>query len=286
MESKPATSATSAQLAEVFNSAFSDYVGGSVDFDAESLETWFSKNFVSRSRSRVVFSSSNPDQLAAYCFISVKDANPYESRIPIMGVAPFARGTGTGSRLLDDVIKAEKSLGATTIELECIKDNPLALNMYKRRNFMSLRELWGWERDAPVPGEFSNEPELQDCTIEEVDALVKKHGAKDLPWQAMEFYKRLGPNMRAVRLGPAYCVVTDPSDPDADTVTLHSFIVDPAERNQGHARKMIRAMLGTFPGKKWEVPGIFPREYGDNMAKELGFRESEGNQFQMRLSLN
>lgn len=285
MESRPASTASSAQLAEVWNAAFSDYVGGSVNFNAETVSLWFSKNFISLPRSHVFFLPSEPDKLIAFCLIAIRDDKPGESRIPMMGVVPSARG-GTGSRAVNEVIRAEKAHGTKLIELECIQNNPLGLNLWKRKGFTILREIPGWERDAPPAGEFASNSELQDCSIGEVDLLVQKHGAKDLAWQAWGFGPRATPKTRAFKLGHAYCVVSDPRDKEEDTVTMHSLFVDPEWRLKGEATKLVKAMMGNFPGMKWEASPIFAKEYGDGIARRLGFREDKSKQYQMRLTLD
>lgn len=284
MESHPATTVSLAQLAEVFNDSFADYSGGPVNFNADTLAEWISNNFISLPRSHVLLSRDDSSKPIAFGFIALRDDKPGESRIPMLGVVPSARG-GTGSRLVEQMIRGEKANGVKVIWLECLQDHALAVNLYRRKGFTIHQELPGWQRDALLPHELVSDPDLQVCTVEEIDALVKQYGAKDLPWQAWGFRLRCGPSGgQAFRLGHAYCVVSNPDDVDEEIV-VHSLILPPEWRGKGEATRLAKAVMSTFPGKKWQVYPLFPKEYTEAIAKKLGFKQDE-IQYQMKLSLD
>lgn len=181
--------------------------------------------------------------------------------------------------------RAEKAQGIKILELECIQQNTPALKLYQRAGFETMRELLGWERDVPQPQEFSPDDAIEECSIAEVDELVKKYGAKDLSWQAWGF-SRLPHADRGFKLGHAYCVVSDPDDEKSDTIKLWSLIVEPQHRGNGEAKRLAKAMMGKYTGKKWGVNPIFAKEYGDKLAQELGFSETKLTEYQMRLDIS
>jgi ribosomal protein S18 acetylase RimI-like enzyme len=284
MESKPVSELSAEQLASLFNEAFKGYIGVNVSFTAETLTRWLADNFISLPLSHVFFSPSDPKEPIAFGLIATRPDKPRESRLGAMGVVPAFKGRGIGSRALGTIIAAERARGVSVLELEVIQKNDPAVNLYQRSGFAVTRELVGWQRDPPAPGEFETDAELQPCSFEEVDTLVKTHGADDLPWQAWGFRKS-SDTARAFKLGQAYCVVTNPEDEQSDTVNMRSLIVAPGSRGKGDATRLIKAMMGRFPGKKWAAGPVFPKEYGIKIAKQLGFEAMEIAQYQMRLYL-
>jgi ribosomal protein S18 acetylase RimI-like enzyme len=285
MEAKPASELSAAELANLFNEAFKGYIGREVAFTADTVTKWLTNNFISLPLSQVFFSPSDQTEPIAFGLIATRPDKPLESRLGAMGVIPAFKGKGIGSQALGAIIEAERKRGVSVLELEVIQTNTAAVNLYKRFGFVNIRELVGWQRNPPTPGEFDTNVELKPCSVKEVDDLVKIHGSNDLPWQIWGFSMNAGTS-HAYQLGNAYSVITDPEDADKDTVRLQSLIVEPAVRGKGDATKLIKAVMAKFPGKKWAIDPIFPKEYSDNIAKHLGFEEMTLKQYQMRRSLN
>ncbi|UNI15921.1 hypothetical protein JDV02_002405 [Purpureocillium takamizusanense] len=285
MESKPATVLSAEQLAALANEAFKGYIGNIVSFTAETLNKWLNDNFVSLPLSHIFFSPDNPEEPIAFGLIATHDARPGKSRLGAMGVVPAFQGKGVGSRALTTIIEAERSRGVSVFELECIKQNTRGVQMYKRAGFEIHRELVGWQRDAPENDEFQNNPELEACSFDDVDKIVKTHGATDLPWQAWGFTQD-SKAQRAYRLDNAYCVISNPEDDEKDTVRMQCLIVDPSARGRGEASQLIKALMGRYPTKKWAAGAIFPKEYGEQIAEKLGFSGLDMYQYQMYLKLD
>ncbi|KAL6862796.1 hypothetical protein ACO1O0_003034 [Amphichorda felina] len=287
MECRPASSLPAAQIAQLFNSSFTGYIAGDVNFTAETFTAWAETNLVNLPRSYVFFDPSiSADGPIAFGLIALREDQPRLSRLGTMGVAPIAQGKGVGTRALAMIVEREREAGQEELELECIQTNTRALAMYRRIGFKEMRELPGWEHEAVPAGsdEFRDDPALEEVTVAEVDALVKKHGAADMPWQVY-FMSRLSIAQRAFRLGHAWCVTTDPEDKEKNEIKIASLIVEPEWRGQGEATRLARAMMGRFRGKKWCAPGVIPAEYGDGLAKKVGAVRPKIGQFQMRLKL-
>ncbi|KFH43702.1 hypothetical protein ACRE_055390 [Hapsidospora chrysogenum ATCC 11550] len=304
MESRPASSIPAAQLVRLVNSAFEGYVGGAVNHDEETLTAWCQKHFMVLELSHVFFdtegtnggtdSSSKNDgnggEPIAFGLIAVREDRPGQSRLGAFGVAGWAQGKGIGSRAMVMIVERERERGVEVLELECMQNNPRAVKMYRKLGFEVLRDLPGWivplsERRDEVQ---HDDVALLEVTVDEVDGLVKKWAMADLPWQAW-FVSTMGIAKRGFRLGHAWCVTSDPEG-EAEgkgekTVELATLIVEPGWRRRGEGTRLIRAMMGRFSGRKWEVPAILPGEYVDELARRFGGERGEKAQYQMRLKL-
>lgn len=284
MESRPISELSDSQIADLFNKSFEDYIGTLVNFTAESMSNYITLNYLSKAHSHAFYSSDNPDEPIGFALIAIRPDKPTETRLCAMGIVKASRGKGVGPKALKMVFDAEKARGMSTIGFECIQQNTPAVKMYTNAGCVITRELLGWQY-TPRQGEFPADLEPKPCSFEEVDALVKTYAAGDLPWQAWGFDKTPETN-RAFRLGDAYCVVTDPEDKEKDTVKLACLIVTPQSRGKGEATRLAKAMMGRFPGKKWMAPPIFPKEYGQGLAKKLGFQKTELTQYQLEMVLS
>ncbi|EFY86582.1 acetyltransferase, gnat family [Metarhizium acridum CQMa 102] len=284
MESRPASELSNSQIADLFNKSFEDYMGSLVNFTAESISNYIILKHVSTAHSHAFYSSDNPNEPIGFAFIAIRPDKPTETRLGAMGIVKASRGKGVGPKALKMVFDAERARGMSTVGFECIQQNAPALKMYANAGCIITRELLGWQY-TPHQAEFPADSELKPCSFEEVDVLVKTHGAADLPWQAWGFDKSPETN-RAFRLGDAYCVVTDPEDKEKDTVKLACLIAAPQSRRKGEATRLVKAMMGRFPGKKWMAPPIFPKEYGEELANKLGFQKTKLTQYQLGMALN
>ncbi|TWU78481.1 hypothetical protein ED733_008950 [Metarhizium rileyi] len=283
MESRPISELSTGQIADLFNKSFEDYVGATVKFTAESMASYIDLNYISTSRGHAFYSSERPNEPIGFAFIAVRPDKPTETRLGAMGMVKASRGKGLGPKALRMVFDAEKARGTSVVGFECIQQNAPAVKMYKNAGCVITRELLGWQY-TPKEEEFSTDPELKVCSFEEIDLLVKMHAAADLPWQAWGFSRNTETN-RAFSLGDAYCVVTDPEDRQKDTVKLVCLIVKPQSRGKGEATRLVKATMAQFPGKKWMAPPIFPKEYGERLARRLGFEETDMTQYQLEMKL-
>ena len=291
------------EIGALFIESFSGYVGGPVSQDPGAAAHWAEANYVSRPRSYVFFASAedgvegDPDQPVALALICLRDDKPGEARLGIMGVVPRARGRGVGGKALRMVIEAERRHGLRLLELEVVQKNTYAVQLYRRAGFAVARELLGWRRGPTGAAEFPPDAELRACDVAEVEAAARAHMAADLPWQTWHFAGEPGAK-QGFRLGGALCVVSRPQGDgeedgkergegeDQAPMNMFSLVVESEHRGRGAARRLVRAVMARFPGRSWSVTDIFPKEYGDKIAKELGFGERETKQFQMKLQID
>lgn len=283
MESRSLSGFSFAQIADLFNKGFEDYIGNPVNLTAEAVAEYIPQNYLSLEHSHAFYSPDNPNEPIGFAIIAIRPDKPTESRLGAMGIFKAARGKGVGAKALKIVFDAEKARGTEIVGFECIKQNTPAVKLYTNAGCVITRELFGWQY-TPKEGEFATDPELKTCSFDEVDVLVKTHGAADLPWQTWGFSKSPDTH-KAFRLGDAYCVVTDPEDKEKDTVKLSCLIVDPQSRRKGEATRLVKAMMAQFPGKKWMATPIFPKEYGDGLAAKLGLEETHLTQYQLEIKL-
>jgi GNAT superfamily N-acetyltransferase len=312
MISKPASDLSSEELATAFNDSFVGHLGGPVHFTGPKMKAWNEAHYVELSRSHIFYDDNNVQggrgrQAIALCLLSIlREDKPNQVRVAAFGVVPQVRGKGTARKALERVIETEKSHGTHLMELECLQTNVAAVKLYARLGFKQVRELTGWERDAaaPVPEEDEDEDVTRsdeelptECSIAEVDRLVRQRKNMDLPWQAWHFATLDGAD-RAYRLGNAWCVVSDPDKQSDETpekekkeeaeapIKMMSLIVEAEHRSKGQATRLIMAMVRRFPGRAWTSRAVFPREYGGKDALlRTGFKEIEGKQFLKRLEL-
>jgi ribosomal protein S18 acetylase RimI-like enzyme len=307
MESRPASSIPLAQLVRLVNSAFEGYVGGVVNHDEESLAAWCRKHFMVLELSHVFFDTGATDGGAdnngnndgnggepiAFGLIAVREDRPGQSRLAAFGVTGWAQGKGIGSRAMVMIAERERERGVEVLELECMQHNPRGVKMYQKLGFEVLRDLPGWVVPLSEENEVQKQGDdaaalLEEVTVEEVDALVKRWATADLPWQAW-FVSTMAMAKRGFRLGHAWCVTSDPEgeaeSKGEKTVELATLIVEPGWRRRGEGTRLIRAMMGRFRGRKWEVPAILPAEYVNELARRFGAERGEKAQYQMRLKL-
>ncbi|KAF4120734.1 Ribosomal protein S18 acetylase RimI [Geosmithia morbida] len=223
MGCRPASSLPPVQLGLVFNDAFTSYSGIAVNLASESVTVWCDRNLVPLDRSYIFFDravSDEYDGAVAFGLMAVRQGDkPHHTRLEAMGVVRAAQGKGMGPKVLETVLQMERERGTEIVELECMQSNTPALSMYRKAGFEQVRELAGWEVDAggdgsaeePEAGKTGTEAELQEVSVEQVDALVGKHGADDLAWQSA-LVSSMSHSERAFRPGHAWCAVSDPED--------------------------------------------------------------------------
>ncbi|KAH7123089.1 acetyltransferase, gnat family [Dactylonectria macrodidyma] len=285
MESKPASDLSLAEIAELVNRSFSNGIWGEVNYSAEEIGVWFKRNFTSLELSHIYYLPSDLETPVAFAFISTREDKPTEVRIAPMGVVPSFRRQGLGIKAMNALIEAEKKRGTTLLELECAQKNTAALNLYKSVGFFASQELCTWEGTSPEADNSSSASTLGECEMAEVEQLVKLHAADDLPWPAWGF--NAPPTKgRAFTQGHAYCCIADPDDakPDA-AVELLTLFVEPEWRGKGEAKALLKEIMAKYPGKKWVASGPFPKQYGEKLVAEMGFKEVDSARYQMRLAL-
>ena len=291
MESKSASLLSDTELAELVNHSFEGYMGSPVSHTGESLVKWCAANYVDLPLSYIFYlpdeSSTKP---VGFGVMGIREDKPTHSRLVAMGVVPESQGKRVGGRALAKIIEGERERGMEVLELEVINSNERGVKLYKSAGFEIVRELVGWEKNAAVSSPEGAEDvagllsELRECSVEDVDVLVKPSCAEDLAWQAWGFARSVSPQRAFTLNEEAYCVISVPEQED-QAITITCLFVKPESRGKGASVRLARAMEAKFPGRKWWLKPIFPREYGEKLAKATGFTELGVGEYQMRLKL-
>ncbi|EGX95527.1 acetyltransferase, gnat family [Cordyceps militaris CM01] len=278
---RPGSDFSIAQIATCFNEAFADYFGHPIVWTPSGLAEYLPHHCISQTRSLVACPRGS-DTPVGFALMAYRDDLPGHARLAGMGVVPSWAGRGVGSRLLAAVVDAARADGTATLWLEVITQNAPAAKLYARHGFTVVRALAGWTRDAGAAAEDEPAAALEDRAPDEVLRLLRRYGAAaDLPWQLWhQFALATRPqSCRGFRLGRAWCAVSDPDDESKDAISLLGAVVEPDEegkeaaRGTGQATALLRAVMARYPGRKWKAPATFPLEYGETIARRLGFEK-------------
>jgi ribosomal protein S18 acetylase RimI-like enzyme len=279
MELQPAYALSLEDLAALFNHAFTDYIGGSVHFTAQSLARFLAGDNVDLHFSQVVMQDGQP---VGFGLVSRRG---WTSRLAGFGIAPDASGQGIGKAAMLQMIAQARERGDHFYELEVIEGNTRAVRLYSGVGFNTLRRLVGY-RLAPEAAAAAANPlpaDLHPIDIYEAGRVVLQHAAPDLPWQiGGAAMMRCAPPDAAYTLDGACAVL---SNPHAVTIVIRSLIVPPGLRRQGRAERLLRALFAAYPGKTWMIPVVCPEETGAELAARLGFERHPLTQLHMRLAL-
>lgn len=203
----------------------------------------------------------------------------WTSRLATMAIAPASRGRGAGRAAMDLLLAEASTRGDHAMVLEVIENNAPAVRLYEACGFHTERRLVSYEGTFAGTEERA---ELKEVDIREVARLVTMYGLDDLPWQISgESLAQSGAPSKGYQLDAA-CVVI--SNPEAEQVAIRSLVVRPESRGQGQARRLIKAVIAKYPGKKWLVPALCPEEVGPVFEK-VGLQRGELSQLQMRIKI-
>jgi len=273
---KPAWCYSIVELADLLNRSFADYPVR-VLIDGELLAEKIRTEGIDLKVSRVVVAKTSTLGLALLA------RRGWTTRVTTMGLAPSVRGRGVGRWLMERLLVQGRRRGDRRLVLEVIERDTAALRLYDRFGFRVDRRLVGYSLNGQAPGSPSADS-LAKVDIRRVGEMLTIHGGQaHLPWQISgETVAQLSSPAQGYRLGPAYAVI---SDPHPKLITLKALVVESAFRRQGWTRRLIRALLGRFPGKSWKVPVLTPEELGAGLFENLGFKKESITQLQMSLDL-
>ncbi len=263
-----------AELATLFNTAFTGYIAGTPAFNASSLLALLCRDNVDLTLSRVMVEDAKP---LGFGLISRQG---WAIRVAAMGIVPEAQEKKLGTWLMGQLIDEARARGERTMQLEVIEQNTRAVKLYQRAGFGVLRRLTGY---TGITMRGVADPDLTEVDIYEVAKQVLNGEGPDLPWQLSgTAIARMGLPNRAYRLGSAWAVITDPTQPK---INLRAFFTAPDAQRQGHGTRLLQALVARYPDKPWAMSAICPEEFGVNFLEKRGFRRTEISQFQMKIDL-
>ena len=257
-------------LADLFTRSFAGYFVP-INMTAPALAGMFRRDGIDLSASRVLLADGKP---VGFGLIARRG---WTSRLAAMGIVESWRGKGAGKYLLGELLRESRERGEHGMVLEVIAQNVNAIRLYENAGFKKVRKLIGLTLNNPPTQTASP---LTEVDIRLVANLITQHGLADLPWQMSgETVATFGPPFRAYQLGAAYAVITNP---EAETISIWTLLVEPSARRKGEATRMIQALLAAHPRKNWHVSAIVPEETIRPLEK-VGFTRDELSQFQMKL---
>jgi len=257
---------------EIFNQGFSDYLIP-IRMDPVNFHRMICIDSIDVTLSRVVI-----DQDGKGLGLGLIARRGWNSRLAGMAIVPPARGKGVGQWLMDILIEEAKIRGDHRMELEVIKGNDSAINLYRKNGLQTFRKLLSFSITSPL-----GEPhDLVPIDIREVANKVAAYGLPKLPWQiSSESLAQSTPPYLAFYLDSAWAVIASPQE---DQIQIRSLVVDPDHRRQGRASRLFRGLFYRFKGKTWVVPALFPEEM-EGFFEYLGFRKQPLSQYQMEIKL-
>jgi GNAT superfamily N-acetyltransferase/predicted GNAT family acetyltransferase len=264
---------STADLAVLFNRAFTGYIGGSVTFDAPMKAMFLARENIDLTQSLVLVEGG---ERLGFALIARQG---WTSRLAGMGIVPEAQEKRAGTWFMGQIMDAARQRGDHTMVLEAFEQNTRAVKLYERHHFRIVRRLYGFTADT-LTADVSVEP--REIDIYEAAKLIIQHGTGDLPWQVSgTAIARMTPPNRAYELDHTYIVISDPS---RDTIVIRALLVHPMFERQGQATKLLKGLAALYPDKKWVVSPVCPQEYAMFFEKS-GFSKNDLNQVQMEAML-
>jgi ribosomal protein S18 acetylase RimI-like enzyme len=273
LESRSVLDCGLSETAELLNRGFADYVVP-IALGLTTLLHMVAHDGIDLNCSRIVLRGGEPVGAALIA------RRGWTSRLAAMAIVPDARGIGVGNWLMEQLIEEGKARGERRMVLEVIEENAAGVRLYRRCGFRVVRRLVSYSMPpTPEAGPHTG-TDLEEVDLRDLARMVMAHGWADLPWQVSgESLALMGPPNRAFRLGDAYIAL---SNPEAPQVGIRAVVTGPEARRQGHATRLLRTVMASFPGKRWGVPALCPEEMG-GLFEKVGFEQETLAQFQMAL---
>jgi ribosomal protein S18 acetylase RimI-like enzyme len=158
MELIPAKRFTLQELTDLYNQTRVDYMVP-MPMNASRLGDYVHDFDIDLARSCVARAADG--QMLGLCMLGVRNDTAWITRL---GVLPATRRSGVGSALIDCMLENAKVLGAKTVQLEVIKNNTPAYNLFLCKDFTETGEYLVM-RHAP-----HSSPELARGTVQWLDS--------------------------------------------------------------------------------------------------------------------
>ena len=274
--SKPASDYPVAELVNLLNRGFEDYVIP-IQFTNSMFLNMLQKDGIDLSDSRVLLAAQNPSGIA----LIASRAARHTSRLAAMGIAKEIRGKGAGSWFMKELIAEACNREDREMVLEVIEQNDPAVKLYRKYGFESVRRLVGYTYKDKKMGE-TQKGNLKEFDLHEMGKLISQYGLSDLPWQLSgDSVTQINPSPLAYRDGQAYVLI---SNPEAEHIVIWSLLVEPEARGNELGTKMLKQVVANWAGKTWHIPALCPEEFG-KVFENAGFEREKLSQWQMRVSL-
>jgi GNAT superfamily N-acetyltransferase len=270
----PAHQLSLAEQARVFTDAFTGYLAGFKEINAEAMAALLSAQGIDLCYSRFIRTKAD-NKSVAFGYIN-RTGNV--SRLAGMGTVPGARRTGGAGTLLSHLLAEAKARGDDAMVLEVFEQNTPALALYRQNGFRELTRLFGWRRVNDPPKEsLSKIEEISLLAALEMPSLLEY---PELPWQVSRHAVAKLLSARAFHGDGAAVVI---ADPDVPPTRFHAFLGFDGDWTP--LRNVAAALLARFPKIEFIAREIFPEPFGTEIFERLGLHREPLNQFLMRREL-
>jgi GNAT superfamily N-acetyltransferase len=260
--------------AKVFTDAFTGYVAGSFQLDANSLAAFLCAQGIDLCYSR--FARSATGQLLTFGYIN-RTGNV--TRLGAMGTVSAARRSGAATWLLSRLLEEARHRGDKMMMLEVIEQNPPAVALYQSHGFETMTRLFGWRIKAA--GLAADEAQIHEMHILDALNIPSPVEYPTLSWPISRHAAAKVAAGRAFRLDDVAVVTGDPA---ISPIRLHAYLGFNGSNWQS-LRRLTNGVLAKFAGYDFFTPPIFPEEFGTEIFRPLKFRQESINQFLMRKHL-
>lgn len=280
LELRPAVDFPLSSVAEAMTRGFEGYFVP-VNETPEILAWRLRYDSIDLALSRLAF---REDRQVGVCLVSPRGR---EARIAAMGVAREARRSGVGRALMESIAELVRERRYSRLRLEVIEQNQGAVALYRSCGLEVVGRLVGYElepTESPSHAEAREDvSRLRPIDAQGVAEAIARE-APSLPWQLQPAsLLAFGPPARAWALDEARAIVTGARD---DTLSIQALWVPSTQRRQGLGRRLLEALLGRYPGRKWTVAARVPEGLADDFATALGFVRSPISQLEMAAELH
>ncbi|MDJ0756413.1 MAG: GNAT family N-acetyltransferase [Ardenticatenaceae bacterium] len=150
----PASQFSLDELTEAYNQTRMDYIVP-MPMTAARLREYIEAYDIDLDHSCAVLDSEEPDLIYGIGMLGVRDDRTWITR---MGVLPYARRLGTGSKIMSWLIEHTRMIGVSQLWLEVIQGNEPAKRLFEKCGFKLTRELIVSRR--PPGQKMAKEPTL------------------------------------------------------------------------------------------------------------------------------
>jgi ribosomal protein S18 acetylase RimI-like enzyme len=173
----PASRYTFAELAEIYNQTRVDYIVP-MPMNARRMQEYIHSYDIDLDASVVAF--DRDDQMAGIGMLGLRDDRAWITRL---GVLPDRRGNNLGRFLMDSLLDEAVKHGARLAQLEVIKGNLPARNLFLRLGFRDTRELLVIRRPPGKPSpELFIEGETVPLTPEAIESCLAEERGCGASW--------------------------------------------------------------------------------------------------------
>jgi ribosomal protein S18 acetylase RimI-like enzyme len=182
------------QLADIYNATRTDYIVP-MPMNAKRMEQYVTWYDVQLDHSIVVYDSTGT--MAGLGMLAVRGQRAWITRL---GVLPERRGKGLGRFMMESLIANARQAGCRRVQLEVIKENDPAHNLFLRLGFFDVRELLVIRR--PPGRKTGSIPQYtaEELSMEAVQAALRALDGSQRSWLDEPASMRHLPGLRGQRI--------------------------------------------------------------------------------------